>query len=75
MDQVRTELLGQFTHERAELVVAALAEAGIVVWTKRSGALASLLFAGDWGTRVFVDASRRAEAEALASQVLRTAED
>lgn len=62
----RTTYLGQFSDARADAIAAALEQAGITWWYKRSGALAQVLFAGDWGVRLFVDAARLDEARALA---------
>lgn len=70
MSGVSTVLLGQFTDEHAAELVDRLEAAGIVYWVKRSGALARVLFAGDWGTRVFVEETRAEDAAVLARQVL-----
>jgi len=64
-----TVQLGQFTDEHAELIVDRLEAAGITWWLKRSGGLTRWLSAGDWGTRVFVDAERRREAVEIARAV------
>ncbi len=69
MDRVRTVELGQFEDDHAEQIRARLHEAGIVVWAKRSGAFARVLFAGDWGTRLFVDQERMDEARAIADDL------
>lgn len=69
MPDVRTVQLGQFTDEHAEVVAGALERAGIVWWHKRSGRYTRILSAGDWGTRIYVDADRLDEAQ----QVARTA--
>lgn len=70
MSEVSTVLLGQFTDEHAEQLVERLEAAGIVHWIKRSGGLARLLFAGDWGTRIFVEQTRAEDAAELAREVL-----
>ena len=62
---LRTVYLGQFDHDHAELIAAALEEAGIPWTYKQFGRLTKLFFAGDWGVRMFVDASRVEEARAL----------
>ncbi len=72
MSDVRTELLGQFTDEHAEVLLDRLEAAGIEHWVKRTGAFTRVLFAGDWGTRVFVDTERLDEARQLADEVLGT---
>jgi hypothetical protein len=41
-----------------------------VHWAKRSGGLTRLLSAGDWGTRLFVDADRLEDARRLAAEVV-----
>lgn len=66
----RTVELGQFTDENAERVAAALHEAGITFWHKRSGTFTRLLSAADWGVRLFVDADRVEEARRLARATL-----
>ncbi len=65
-----TVQLGQFTDENAERIVDRLEDAGITWWVKRSGGLTRVLFAGDWGVRVFVDAARADDAAAIAREVL-----
>ena len=70
MTDVSTVQLGQFTDENAETISERLREAGIVHWVKRSGGFTRIVFAGDWGTRVFVDADRLAEAEEIARTIV-----
>lgn len=70
MADVRTVQLGQFTDENAEVVAAALEQAGIVWWNKTSGRYTRILSAGDWGTRLYVDATRLDEAQRLARAAL-----
>jgi hypothetical protein len=67
---VRTVELGQFTDENAERVAERLEQAGIVWWHKTSGRFTRLISAGDWGTRVYVDATRLDEARRLARDVV-----
>lgn len=69
-DRVRTVELGQFEDDNAHVVAQRLEDAGIVWWSKSTGRLARTLFAGDWGTRLFVDRSRLDEAQAIAREVL-----
>lgn len=69
MDDVRTVELGQFTDENAEAIAGALVDAGIVWYAKSSGRFGRLLFAADWGTRLFVDEARLDEARTLAAEV------
>lgn len=70
MSEVRTVQLGQFTDENADAVAEALEAAGITWFFKQSGRWGRTLFLGEWGTRLFVDASRIDEARALAEDVL-----
>jgi len=66
---LRTVYLGQFEHDTAERIAAALEQAG-VAWTyKQFGGLTKLLFAGDWGVRLYVDSSRVDEARRLVERV------
>lgn len=69
MDDVRTVELGQFTDENAEAIAERLVAAGIVWYEKSSGRFGRLLFAGDWGVRLFVDQERVEEARHLAAAV------
>lgn len=71
-DRVRTVLLGQFEDDNAHEVAQRLDDAQIVWWSKSSGRFARTLFAGDWGTRLFVDEARLDEAQAIARDVLET---
>ncbi|MFA9447037.1 hypothetical protein [Egicoccus sp. AB-alg6-2] len=70
MSDVRTVQLGQFTDDNAEVVAEALDRAGIVWWHKTAGRYTRILSAADWGTRIYVDASRLEEARALARAAL-----
>jgi hypothetical protein len=65
-ERVSTVYLGQFTEEHAEAIAKALEEAGIVWWHKGAGRVAKILFAGDWGVRLFVDQNRLEEAREIA---------
>lgn len=56
--KIKTVLLGQFTHERAEAIAKELEEAGITWYYKQAGMLVQTFFRGEWGVRVFVDAAR-----------------
>jgi len=69
-DRIRTVELGQFEDDNAHAVAQQLEEAGIVWWSKTSGRFARTLFAGDWGTRLFVDEARLGEAQAIAREIL-----
>ncbi len=65
----RTSYLGQFTDEVANEIAGELVQAGIGWHYKQSGAFAQVLFAGEWGTRLFVEHSRLAEARQIAATV------
>jgi hypothetical protein len=66
---LRTTYLGQFVHEHAERIAAALEEAGIAWTHKQFGALTRFFFAGDWGVRMYVDASRVEEAAEIVARL------
>lgn len=70
MPATRTVLLGQFTDEHAEELAGALEAARIDWYHKQSGRWGRTLFLGDWGTRLFVDADRLDEAQAIVRRVL-----
>ncbi|GGI03801.1 hypothetical protein [Egicoccus halophilus] len=70
MAEKRTVHLGQFTDEHAERIAEVLERAGIVWWHKSSGRYTRILSAGDWGTRLYVEAGRLEEAQRLARDVL-----
>lgn len=74
MEDVRTVELGQFTDENANVIAGHLEEAGITWWFKQSGRWGRTLFLGDWGTRLFVDVERLAEARVLADRALAAAD-
>lgn len=61
----RSVYLGQFTDENAERVLDALDDAGIAARTKSSGRFTRIVFAGDWGVRIFVPEDRLADAREL----------
>jgi len=71
-DDTRTVDLGQFEDDNAHRIAERLDAAGITWWSKRSGGLARVLFAGDWGTRLFVDQQRLDDARLIADEVLGT---
>lgn len=71
MDDVLTVELGQFTDGNAELIAGRLEEARIVWYAKSSGRFGRLVFAADWGVRLFVDQNRLDEARRLAAEVTR----
>ena len=65
-----TVYLGQFSWEHANEIAGRLEGAGIVWWYKQAGAVTSVLFAGEWGVRLFVDKDRLADAQAIAAEVV-----
>ena len=67
-EKVSTVYLGQYTEAHAEAIVKALEDAGIVWWQKGAGRIAKILFAGDWGVRLFVDEKRLDDARAIAKE-------
>ena len=70
MAETPTVYLDQYVDENAEKIGEALDEAGIVWWSKTSGRFVRLFFAGDWGTRIFVERDREEEARRIAEEVL-----
>jgi hypothetical protein len=68
--RTRTVLLGQFEDDNAVRIVERLHDADIEHWVKRSGGLARVLFAGDWGTRIFVDEGPLDDAQDIAREIL-----
>ena len=69
-DKVRTVELGQFEDDNAQLIAQALEDAGIVWWSKGTGRITRTLFAGEWGTRLYVDAARLEDARRIAARIL-----
>lgn len=67
MSDIRTVHLGQFTDEHANEIAGELEKAQIVWWYKQPGYFARLW---EKGTRLFVDATRLEEAQAIARRVL-----
>lgn len=61
--------LGQFEDETAEEIAAALEEAGIGWYYKQPGGITRLMFAGEWGVRLFVDAARIDEVRTIVERV------
>ena len=68
-----TVYLGQFSWEHANEIAGRLEAAGIVWWHKQAGAVTSVLFAGEWGVRLFVDKERLEDARSIAAEVVASA--
>lgn len=69
-ESLRTKYLGQFSHENADRIAAALEDAGIAWTFKQFGGLTKMFFAGDWGVRMYVDGARFEEAKQAAVRAL-----
>ncbi len=67
----RSEYLGQYTDEVANVIATELEEAEIAWSYKQTGFFTRTFFAGEWGTRLFVESSRLPEARAIADRVVR----
>ena len=66
---IRTSYLGQYTDETANAIAGEL-EAAHIAWTyKQATFITRAFFAGEWGTRLFVDATKLDEAKAIAQRV------
>ncbi len=66
----RSEYLGQYTDEVANVIVTELEEAQIGWSYKQPGFFTRTFFAGEWGTRLFVDAERLEDARRIAERVV-----
>lgn len=71
---MRTTYLGQYTDETANEIAGELVRAGIDWHYKQAGALARVFFAGEWGTRLYVDRERLEEARRIAERIVRKRE-
>jgi len=71
---MRSVYLGQFTDEVADTIAGELERARIWWTYKQAGRFTQALFAGEWGTRLFVDEARLEEARRIAVQVVRRSE-
>lgn len=69
MAQTPTRYLGQFVEDNAGRIIEALDGAGIVWHQKRTGSIGRLVFAGEWGVRLFVQGDRYDEARAIAHRI------
>lgn len=64
-----TIYLGQFIDENADRIVDAFDEAGIRWHAKTSGAFVRVIFAADWGVRLFVEEDRADDAWRIAGEI------
>ena len=70
MTDVRTAYLGQYTDEVANLIAGEL-EAAKIAWAyKQAGRFTRIFFMGEWGTRLFVDATKLERAQRIAETVV-----
>lgn len=69
-EYVRSTYLGQFTDEVANMIAGELETAQIAWSYKQAGRFTRVFFAGEWGTRLFVDADRLDEAKRIAERVV-----
>ena len=61
--------LGQYTDEVANAIAGEL-EAAEISWSyKQASGITKIFFAGEWGTRLFVEKERLDEARAIAERV------
>jgi hypothetical protein len=67
---LRSAYLGQFTDEVANVIVEEFEGAGIDWSYKQAAFLTRIFFLGEWGTRLFVDSERLADARRIAETVV-----
>jgi hypothetical protein len=72
---MKSVYLGQYTDEVANLIAAELERAKIGWSYKQAGRFTKIFFAGEWGTRLFVEDSRIEEARRIAERVASEASD
>ncbi|MEX2393742.1 MAG: hypothetical protein WD826_04600 [Actinomycetota bacterium] len=66
---IRTKYLGQYIDEVANAIAEEL-EAAHIAWTyKQASFITRALFMGEWGTRLFVDATKLDDAKAIAERI------
>lgn len=68
---MKTAYLGQYTDEVANAIAGELERSRIRWHHKQAGAITRILFAGEWGTRLFVDEGELERARAIADRVTR----
>jgi hypothetical protein len=67
---VKSVYLGQYTDDVANVIAAELEESGIGWSYKQPGFFTRIFFAGEWGTRLFVEDDRLMEARRIADRVV-----
>ena len=67
---VRSEYLGQYTDDVANVIASELEEAEIGWSYKQTGFFTRTFFAGEWGTRLFVESERLDDARRIAERVV-----
>lgn len=72
---MKSVYLGQFTDEVANLIAAELERAEIGWSYKQAGRFTKIFFAGEWGSRLFVEDSWIEEAKRIAETVARRLSD
>lgn len=66
----KSAYLGQYMDEVANMIAGELEGAKIAWSYKQAGWITKILFAGEWGTRLFVDAERLDDAKRIAERVV-----
>jgi hypothetical protein len=69
---MKSVYLGQYTDEVANLIGSELERAKIRWSYKQAGRFTKVFFAGEWGTRLFVEDSRIDEARQIAERVTKS---
>jgi hypothetical protein len=71
VSRARSAYLGQYTDEVANVIATELEQAQIAWSYKQAGRFTKVFFAGEWGTRLFVEASSIETARKIADRVVR----
>ncbi len=71
---MRSAYLGQYTDETANEIAGEFTRKGIAWSYKQAGFISRVIFLGEWGTRLFVEADRLDEAKAIAERIERKRE-
>ena len=70
MAEARSAYLGQYTDEVANVIATELEQAEIAWSYKQAGRFTKVFFAGEWGTRLFVDEDELERAQRIAERVV-----